>query len=245
MTEIATGTHQKPLRPKIALRGSRGVYKRGTTWVAIAELPPGATGERRRRWSGGHRTRKKAERALVAQRNEIANGIDIAPSRLRVDAYLRRWLLSVRPSVQPRTFDLYESVVRNRLIPSLGGHLLDRLSPLIIQETIANWASGARADGREGRLSARSVSLAFTVLKITLTQVVRWNLIARNACAGLYAITAAFRVCVLDNLRPAPNVPHRIRDRVYIACGLTQTPTRLSHRLLIRRSPERFKFRLF
>lgn len=185
MTEIATGTHQKPLRPKIALRGSRGVYKRGNTWVAIAELPPGATGERRRRWSGGHRTRKEAERALVAQRNEIANGIDIAPSRLRVDAYLRRWLLSVRPSVQSRTFDLYESVVRNRLIPSLGGHLLDRLSPLIIQETIANWASGARADGREGRLSARSVSLAFTVLKITLTQVVRWNLIARNAACAV------------------------------------------------------------
>jgi integrase len=161
------------------------VIKRGGKWVAVAELPRDVNGKRRKRWSSGHKTRKEAEAARVAMLHEIANGIDVAPSRLRLDAYLRRWLEATTARVAPRTAEQYQGVVKHRLIPTLGGIELVRLTPLHIEEALNKWRTDQRADGRDGVLSDRSVSLAFVVLKMALTQAVKWNLVPRNAATAV------------------------------------------------------------
>jgi integrase len=169
------------------------VLKRGKKWSAVAELPRDADGKRRKRWSSGHNTRKEAEAALVAMLHEIANGIDVAPTKLRVDAYLRRWLEATASRVAPRTAEQYKGVVEHRLIPTLGGTELARLTPLHIEEALNAWRTGPRADGREGALSDRSVSLAFVVLKMALNQAVRWNLVPRNAALAVTPPRASSR----------------------------------------------------
>lgn len=161
------------------------VMKRGQKWAAVAELPRDAKGKRRRRWSSGHKTRKEAEAALVAMLHEIANGIDVAPTRLRLDAYLQRWLEATTPRVAARTAQQYASVIEHRIAPALGGIELARLTPLHIEEALKTWRTGTRADGKKGTLSDRSVSLAFVVLKMALNQAVRWNLIPRNAALSV------------------------------------------------------------
>jgi integrase len=167
------------------MKGS--VFKRGGKWAACAELPRDARGARRRRWSSGHPTRKAAEAALVSMQHEIANGIDVAPARLGVDAYLQRWLRHITPRVAPRTATLYRGVVENRLIPTFGGIELARVNPLLVSEAVAAWSTGPRGDGRDGVLSTRSVQLALVVLRMALDQAVRWNLIARNPATAVDA----------------------------------------------------------
>jgi integrase len=167
------------------MRGS--IFKRGGKWAACAELPRDAKGARRRRWSSGHTTRKAAEAAPVSMQHEIANGIDIAPARLGIDSYLRRWLRHVTPRVAPRTAALYRGVVENRLIPTFGGIEIARVNPLLVSEAVASWSTGPRGDGREGVLSKRSVQLALVVLRMALDQAVRWNLTARNPASAVDA----------------------------------------------------------
>ena len=167
------------------MRGS--IFKRGGKWAACAELPRDSKGARRRRWSSGHPTRKSAEAALVSMQHEITNGIDVAPARLAMDAYLRRWLRHITPRVAPRTAELYRGVVENRLIPTFGGIEIARVNPLLVSEAIASWSTGPRGDGRVGVLSTRSVQLALVVLRMALDQAVRWNLTARNPAAAVDA----------------------------------------------------------
>jgi integrase len=163
------------------LRGKNGVYKRGGIWVAVVEQPKNAkTGARRRRWSTGFATRKEAEAERDRMRSEIRNGVDVIPKKITVAGYLSRWLAHITPRVAPRTAQSYRGVVEGRLIPTFGATELSRLTALQISEAVAVWASGPRNDGRKGKLSPRSVQIALVVLRMALSQAVKWNVIVRN-----------------------------------------------------------------
>jgi integrase len=164
-----------------ALRGKNGVYKRGGVWVAVVELPKNAkTGVRRRRWSTGFPTRKEAEAERDRMRSEVRNGVDVIPKKITVAGYLTRWLTHITPRVAPRTAQSYRGVVEGRLIPTFGATELSRLTALQISEAVALWSTGPRNDGRKGALSPRSVQIALVILRMALTQAVKWNVAPRN-----------------------------------------------------------------
>ena len=163
------------------LRGKNGVYKRGGVWVAVVEQPKNQkTGARRRRWSTGFATRKEAEAERDRMRSEIRNGVDVIPKKITVAGYLTRWLAHITPRVAPRTAQSYRGVVEGRLIPTFGATELSRLTALQISEAVALWSTGPRNDGRKGTLSPRSVQIALVVLRMALSQAVKWNVVPRN-----------------------------------------------------------------
>ena len=78
---------------------------------------------------------------------------------------------SVRPTLRPRTFERYEGIVRNHLVPSIGRRTLHRLSPQDVQSLYISKLS---------TLSARSVEHIHAVLRRALGQALKFGLVNRN-----------------------------------------------------------------
>lgn len=117
--------------------------------------------------------------AVAALRRWLAErdaGLPPGDGRLRVDAFLERWLESARPRLRPRTVASYDLAIR-RVRPDLGHRLLTQLSPADLQRCYARLL----ARGLRGRpLARRSVQQVHTVLHTAFRQAVRWGLLARN-----------------------------------------------------------------
>lgn len=162
------------------MKGS--LIQRGTAWYAVVDLPRGPDGKRRQKWHKlGARTKREAQQELAKLVADLARGTYVEPTRLTVAEYLERWLADyAKPNVAPKTFERYEGIVRNHLIPALGSVPLARLQPLHIQEYYSRALQSGRLDRRPGNLSPTTVLHHHRVLKEALGQAVKWQVIPRN-----------------------------------------------------------------
>jgi integrase len=105
---------------------------------------------------------------------EAANkGLLKQPSRLTVGGFLERWLEeTVKLRVRPLTYSGYAINVRRHIIPALGDIRLDRLS----SEQVQTFLNRKVEEG----LSSKTVTYIRQVLRTSLEQGLRWNLISRN-----------------------------------------------------------------
>ncbi len=128
---------------------------------------------RRTRRSLLGRTRAAVRDKLQAALRGEASGLPLPAERMTVGAFLDHWLRdSAKPSVRPRTYVSYASVVRVHLAPGLGQLPLARLSPQHVQTFLnAKSASG---------LSPRTVGYLRAVLRQALGQAERWGMVTRN-----------------------------------------------------------------
>ena len=97
------------------------------------------------RWSasvslgGGRRkyvyapTRLKAASKLTELLKAVKDNAPLPSDRLTVKDFSMEWLEGVKTSRRPRTFELYESIMRVHLVPSLGRMSLTRLEPRHLQ----------------------------------------------------------------------------------------------------------------
>ena len=139
------------------------------TWEARLSL---SNGKRKSLYA---KTRKEVQDKLRAAQRDLDNGFDLTAERQTVGQYLDRWLsASVKPSVKPKTYEGYESIVRVRVVPRLGGKVLSRLAPLDVQTLYT--------DLQAVDLSNRSIHHTHCVLHRAFSQAVRWGLISRNPC---------------------------------------------------------------
>jgi integrase len=119
------------------------------------------------------RTRQEVAAKLAMAMTERDGGIELDPSSVTVDAYLRRWLNdSVKGSVRPITFESYERLVRVHVAPALGRVKLKSLSPAHLQ--------GLYRDRLDAGLSPCTVQHLHAVIHRALKQALRWGLVARN-----------------------------------------------------------------
>lgn len=140
-------------------------------WEARLSLPNG------KRKSVYGRTRRDAQDKLRAAQRDLDAGLDLSAERQTLAQYVERWLsASVKPSVKVKTYEGYESILRVRVVPRLGRKLLARLTPLDVQALYA--------DLEVAGLSDRSIHHTHRVLRLALSQAVRWGLIGRNPCDG-------------------------------------------------------------
>ena len=103
--------------------------KRGDRWYFWAELEAGPEGKRRQTSKGGFRTRKEAEAAFAALRDQVRGGTYIAPTRNTLaDFLVDEWLPAMRATVRPSTWDHYESIIDWHVLPRLGALRLQTLS---------------------------------------------------------------------------------------------------------------------
>jgi integrase len=128
---------------------------------------------RRARRSLLGRTRAEVRDKLQAALRGEAGGLPLPAARLTVGVFLDQWLRdSARPSVRPRTYVSYASVVRVHLKPGLGHLPLGRFTPQQVQAFLnAKSASG---------LSPRTVAYIRAVLRQALGQAERWGHVTRN-----------------------------------------------------------------
>jgi integrase len=110
--------------------------------------------------------RKQAER-------EQERGLDLSARRQTVEAFLIDWLENVaRPRVRSSTHTRYVGYVRGQIIPALGRHQLDKLTPQHIQAFLNERSKTG--------LAPRTVQYFRAILRSALDQALRWGLVSRN-----------------------------------------------------------------
>lgn len=135
------------------------------------------TGKKKYKWRRVRGTKKEAEAYLNRVLREMDSSTYVEPGKTTFADLLRRWMEHVvEPSGRAgSTKDQYRYIVNHYLIPALGGHRLDRLSPTAFQEFYAHEVKGG--------LDPRTVKHHHTVARMALQQALEWGLVTRNPAA--------------------------------------------------------------
>ena len=140
-------------------------------WCSVIDL--GWENGKRNRKSFYGATRKKVAEDLNKALREKARGLPVVLERQTVDQFLGHWLENVvQPSTRPATFSSYADTMRLHVVPDLGRFLLSKLAPMHVQSLLNKKL-------KQG-LSPRYVSYIRSVLRIALSQAVKWNLVTYN-----------------------------------------------------------------
>jgi len=120
-----------------------------------------------------HGTRTEAQKRLRQILTKLDKGIFDKPGKATVADYLSTWLqYYCRPSLSPRTLQLYSYICRVHIIPAIGKITLTELKPQHLQKLYSDKLSSG--------LSARTVQLFHVAIHKALKNAVRINLLSRN-----------------------------------------------------------------
>ena len=120
-----------------------------------------------------HGNRAEAQKRLREILTELDKGIFTKPGNTTVSDYLNTWLQDYcKPSLSPRTLQLYSYICRVHLIPTIGKIILTELKPQHLQNLYSEKLSSG--------LSARTVQLCHVAIHKALKNAARINLLSRN-----------------------------------------------------------------
>ena len=171
--EETVGVTENPITRRRRGHGEGGIHqrKRDGIWVGTVEL--GWQDGKRKRKTVTAKTRKLVTARLREAQKRVDEGMTVLDDRRLLADFLDTWLEEVvKPSVRPRTYESYSSMVRIHLVPTLGQLRLNQLKAQHVQRLLA--------DKTATGLSARSVEYIWLVLRRALKLAVRWDLVARN-----------------------------------------------------------------
>lgn len=124
-------------------------------------------------------TKKKRSDAatwLERQLSQRGQGLALSKDNPTIREYAEEWIEnSVRGSVKPPTYKQYKGVVKNHIVPNLGGIRIKSLTSRRIQKLYA--------DEYDASLAVGTRRHTHTVLKRMLNQAVQWGDIAHNPAA--------------------------------------------------------------
>lgn len=172
-----------------------GVYKRGKKWAFLYEGVPDEKGNRKRHYKGNFATKKQAKEARDDLKASIKAGTHVEPIKQTVATYLLdEWLPGLRLSgdVRPSTLSSYEMLIRQHIVPKLGGTQLQALNVKQINDLYKHLLTEGRSDGK-GALSRKSVRNVHALLRKALADAVRSQTLNRNPAefAGAPKVRAA------------------------------------------------------
>ena len=131
-------------------------------------------------WHRGFSTKREAQKYLNELLHKIEIGTYVAPSKITLADFLKQWLNDyAKVNTAPKTYQGYERIIRQHLIPKLGNMKMDQLKPIHIQQYYTNRLTEGRIDG-SGGLSNRSVLHHHRLLHKALEDAVKWQIIAIN-----------------------------------------------------------------
>jgi len=129
-------------------------------------------------------TRQEVVQAIQDAVKSYRTGGVVKADRQTVGAFLDYWLEhSVKPSTKPRTYESYETVVRQHLKPSLGPLQISKLTPQLVQRLLSEKSLQTKPRRSEKRLSPRTVQYIALVLSRALNKAVKWGMLSRNVAA--------------------------------------------------------------
>ncbi len=154
-------------------------YKNSYTVVLNLGIDP-TTGKRKQQWVSVKGTKKDAEKRLAELLHQLDTGTFMKPGKTTLAEYLEKWLMDYAwPNLAPRTAEVYESIIRQHLIPKLGNITLTQLKPEHLQRYYSEKLSAGRCDGKGG-LNPRTVRHHHVTLHNALKRAVKWGLLSRN-----------------------------------------------------------------
>ena len=98
---------------------------------------------------------------------------------------LEEWLPARAPTLRPSTAASYERMIRNYVVPSLGGARLQQVTPSMLNALYGRLLSEGRSETRRGLgpgLAPKTVRNVHGVLTKAFRDGVRWGRILRNPC---------------------------------------------------------------
>lgn len=147
--------------------------RRDGKWVGRISLGYDTVSGKRKQRTFYGKTHDEVRRKLTNAMAGNDRGLNVAPQAQTVETYLRTWLESVaKPRVRPKTYRSYEQIIRNHLIPGIGRHRLERLTPQIVQVFL-----------NEKAKAGMSVEHLRRVLRAALSEAVKWDEVPRNVAS--------------------------------------------------------------
>jgi integrase len=136
-------------------------------------------------WHDGKRVRKSffattregAAKLLADAKSQHDRGIPIPHSGTTVARYLADWLIAVKGTIRPRTFESYELHVRHHIIPELGNIRLSALRPEHVR--------GLLKRKLDAGLSPQTVVHMRTVLNTAFRQAIDDRLLSWNPVSSV------------------------------------------------------------
>ena len=185
-------------------RSEGSVIKRGSRYTVLLSVP-GTDGKRKRTWHSGFATKREAEQALRQLLAAADRGSYVDPSRLTVASFAERFIDHMTTLERDaRTVEGYAELLRNHVLPYLGGVRLQRLTPLHLSdlyallrregharlmqrrhEELRQAGKPIRKDSLPPGLSPRMVGHVHRAMHRMLKQAVRWELVSRNVASYL------------------------------------------------------------
>ena len=114
------------------------------------------------------KTRQGAARKLAAALRDQEAGLPVLGDKQTVEQYLTMWLESVKPTIRLKTWQGYEQLVRNHVLPTLGKVSLVKLNGQHLQLLYAKKL--------EAGLSSTTVHHLHMLLHKALSRAVRLGL---------------------------------------------------------------------
>lgn len=209
-------------KPKMQKTSETGIYKRignqGTRYYVVVDVGVKASGKRDQRWHSGYRTLRDAKKARAEIIGRLERGTYIAPSRITFREFIEKeWLPAVKGQLRPSTFESYAANLRNHVLPQLGSHRLQHVSPAMLNKLYGDLTE---------RLSVATVRYVHAITRHALADAVRWDRLARNPAERAMrprpsAAKPAMHTWSADELR---RFLHHVRgDRLYAAWRLLAT----------------------
>jgi integrase len=166
------------------------------------------------------RTKGLADSFLAATRTELERGtwVDPTAGKVALSEYAEKWLAD-RPSLRPRTVELYRSLLRLHVLPVLGSTELAQLTP----GKVRSWRARLIEAGHPG---PSSIAKSYRLLHAICATALEDGLIARNPCVIKGASTerpAERPVATIEQVFAlSDSIEPRYRAMVLLAtfCGL-------------------------
>lgn len=130
------------------------------------------------------KTKGECGEKLRAAQADADKGMVFDAGSLTVAAYLKSWIKDQEGVNSQATYDGYERMVRNHLIPTLGGNLLKNLTPAHVRSMYRLKRNGT---SDQTGLSVRTVQYIHVTLHKALKDAVYDGLIPRNVTEGVKA----------------------------------------------------------
>lgn len=142
------------------------------------------TGKPKRVFFYGKTRQEVAEKLSTALNNRM-NGTFVEPNKVTVGKWLKTWLENyMKPHLRPTTWQSYEALMSQHVIPAIGEVKLKNLQTCDLQGLYKAKLESGRLD-RKGGLSARTVRYIHSVVFEALEQAVKEQLVVRNVAEAV------------------------------------------------------------
>jgi integrase len=141
-----------------------------------------ATGRRQTRYATVKGTKRDAQIELTRLLAAHNSGSLVEPNKLTVAGYVRSWIDTAEAmTIAPKTAERYRQLIERQICPHVGAYPLQKLKAA----HITSWHAILLKEGgyEGGPLSPRSVGHAHRVLRKSLADAVKHELLTRNPAA--------------------------------------------------------------